>query len=125
MTLVSCLHFDAHISSAKSVASWLNYQATIGAVHGHLSTSLISEELEINDVDNTMSYNGYQDMPGAVHGDWSTSLISEGLEIEEVDIAWLDIIVDEDEADHATEETNVCTSKQVAVPITWSVPVSY
>jgi len=56
-------------------------------VHGHLSTSLISEELEINDVDNTMSYNGYQDMPGAVHGDWSTSLISEGLEIEEVDIA--------------------------------------
>jgi hypothetical protein len=112
----------------------LNYQATIGAVHGHLSTSSISEELEIDDVDNAMSYDdvdnatsydGSQDMPGAVHGDWSTSSISEGLEIEEVDIALLDIIVDEDEADHATEETDVCTSERVAVPITWSVPVSY
>ena len=118
-TLVSHLRFDAHISSAKSVASRLNYQAT------HLSTSSISEELEIDDVDNTMSYDGSQDMPGAVHGDWSASSISEGLEIEEVDIALLDIIVDEDEADHATEETDVCTSERVAVPITWSVPVSH
>jgi hypothetical protein len=103
----------------------LNYQATIGAVHGHLSTSSISEELEIDDVDNAMSYDGSQDMPGAVHGDWSTSSISEGLEIEEADIGLLDIIVDEDEADHATEETDVCTSEQVAVPITSSVLVSY
>jgi hypothetical protein len=85
----------------------------------------ISEELEIDDVDNVTSYDGSQDMPGAIHGDWSTSSISEGLEIEEVDIAFLDIIVDEDEADHAAEETDVCTSEQVAVLLTWSVPVSY
>ena len=60
-------------------------------MHGHLSISLIPEELKIDNIDNidnAMSYNGSRDMPGAMHGNWSTSSISEGLEIEEVDIAY-------------------------------------
>ena len=35
-----------------------------------------------------------------------------------------DILVDEDEADHAAEGTDVCTSEWVVVLLIWSVPVS-
>ena len=108
------MHFDAHIPSAKSVASQLHSHAAIGAECGDYSTSSISEELEIYDVDNATPDDEPQGVPC---NDVLLDLMTDEMVLG-------DILVDEDEADRADEDTDVCTSERVVVPLTWSVPVS-
>ena len=108
------MRFDAHISSAKSVASRLHSHAAIGAERGDYSTSSISEELEIYDVDNATPDDEPQGVPC---NDVLLDLMTDEMVLG-------DILVDEDEADRADEDTDVCTSERVVVPLTWSVPVS-
>ncbi|KAF8240872.1 hypothetical protein L208DRAFT_1420300 [Tricholoma matsutake] len=109
--LVLSLHFDVHISSAKSVVSWLHSHAAIGAKSGDYSMPSISEELEIYDVDNAMPDNEPRDM---LCNDVLLDLMMDEMVLN-------DILVNEDEADHADEDTDVCTSEQVVVLLTWSV----
>jgi hypothetical protein len=92
----------------------LRYHAAVGATHGDYTTTSISEESEICDIDNATLYDESRDMP-------CDNVL---LDLMTDEMVLGDILVDEDEADEAAEETDVCTSEQVAVLLTWSVPVS-
>jgi hypothetical protein len=94
--------------------SRLHSHAAIGAECGDYSMSSISEELEIYDVDNAMPDNEPRDMPC---NDVLLDLMTDEMVLG-------DILVDEDEADCADEETDICTSERIVVLLIWSVLVS-